>query len=110
MGSEINMNTETREGLPREAFAIVGDPENGDTWLLPHHKKSIQKAIRGKQDIEKTVDWKQMTVAVSALSPGNYRRRHIRATPETILNAARHLADHYRQAGKPLPDILAALA
>ncbi len=106
------MNTETGTGevLPREAFAIIGDPENSDTWLLPHHKKSVLKAIQGKGNIEKTVDWKQMPAAVSALRPEGYRRRRINAPAEDILNAARHLADHYRQAGKPLPDILTALA
>ena len=47
----------TKEGLPKEAFAIVGDPDNTETWKLPHHKKSIFRAFRGKLDIEKTVDW-----------------------------------------------------
>ena len=67
--------TRDKEGLPREAFAIVGDPEKPDTWKLPHHKKNIFRAIRGKLDIEKTVDGDRMGAAVAALSPGGNRRR-----------------------------------
>ncbi|MFC2071958.1 hypothetical protein ACFLUU_04485 [Chloroflexota bacterium] len=99
----------TREGLPKEAFAIVGDPENPDTWKLPHHQKSIFRALRGRLDIEKTVDWEQMPAAIAALSPVGYRGQRVDAGPEQILQAAKHLAVHYRQADKPLPDTLAAL-
>ena len=99
----------TEEGLPGEAFAIVGDPEDPETWKLPHHKKSILRALRGKLDIEKTVDWDRMPAAVAALSPGGYRGQRVEASPEAILNAARHLAAHYQKAGESLPDILAAL-
>jgi hypothetical protein len=99
----------TKEGLPKEAFAIVGDPDDPDTWKLPHHKKSISRALKGKLDIEKTVDWDRMPAAVAALSPGGYRGQRVDASPEQILNAARHLANHYRKADKPLPDTLAAL-
>jgi len=99
----------TKEGLPREAFAIATDPEDPDTWRLPHHKKSIFRALRGRLDIEKTLDWARMDMAVAALSPGGYGRRRVAASPEEILEAAAHLAEHYRKAGKPLPDILAAL-
>jgi hypothetical protein len=100
----------TKEELPKEAFAIVGDPEDADTWKLPHHKKSVFRALKGKLDIEKTVDWDRMPAAVAALSPGGYRGQRVDASPEEILAAARHLANHYRKANKPLPDILAALA
>ena len=99
----------TKEGLPKEAFAIVGDPDEPDTWKLPHHKKSILRALKGKLDIEKTVDWDRMPAAVAALSPRGYRGRRVDASPEEILLAAKHLAAHYRKANKPLPDILAAL-
>ena len=101
--------SKTKEGLPKEAFAIVGDPENPDTWKLPHHKKSIFRALKGKLDIEKTVDWERMPAAVAALSPSGYRGRRVDASPEEIIQAARHLANHYRKADKPLPDALAAL-
>ncbi len=99
----------TRDGLSKEAFAIVGDPEDPNTWKLPHHKKSIFRALRGKLDVEKTVDWDLMSAAVAALSLNGYRRRTVEASPEEILEAARHLANHYRRVDKPLPDILAAL-
>ncbi len=101
--------SKTKEGLPKEAFAIVGDPEDPETWKLPHHKKSIFRALRGKLDIEKTVDWERMPAAVAALSPGGYRGQRVEASPEQILQAAKHLATHYRQSDKPLPDTLAAL-
>ena len=98
-----------KEGLPKEAFAIVGDAEGPETWKLPHHKKSIFRALRGKLDIERTVDWDKMPAAVAALSPKGYRGWRVDASPEEILKAAKHLAVHYQKAGKPLPDILAAL-
>ena len=101
--------TKTKEGLPKEAFAIIGDPDDPETWKLPHHKKSILRALKGKLDIEKTVDWEQVPAAVAALSPGGYRGQRVDASPGEILEAAKHLANHYRKADKPLPDILAAL-
>jgi hypothetical protein len=99
----------TKDGLPKEAFAIVGDPDAPETWKLPHHKQSILRALKGRLDIEKTVDWERMPAAVAALSPGGYRGRRVEASPEQILQAARHLAAHYLKAGKALPDTLAAL-
>jgi len=101
--------TKTKEGLPKEAFAIVGDPDDPDTWKLPHHKRNIFRALKGKLDIEKTVDWDRMPAAVAALSPAGYRGQRVDASPEDILKAAKHLANHYRKADKPLPDTLAAL-
>ena len=111
---ELNMAVKeglpkTKEGLPKEAFAIVGDPIDTGTWKLPHHQKSIFRALRGKLDIEKTVDWERMAAAVAALSPRGYRGQKVEASPEQILQAAKHLAAHYQKAGKPLPDTLAAL-
>ena len=99
----------TKEELPEAAFALVSDTEDPDTWQLPHHQKSIFRALRGKFDIEKTVDWDRMDAALAALSLGNYHRRGVVASPEQILAAAGHLANHYQKAGKPLPDTLAAL-
>ena len=98
-----------KEGLPEEAFAVVGSSDDPDTWKLPHHKKNIFRALRGKLDIEKTVDWEGMPAVAAALSPIGYRRKRVDASPEEILTAAKHLAEHYRKAGKSLPDILAAL-
>ena len=99
----------TKEGLPKEAFAIVGDPDEPDTWKLPHHTKAIFRALAGKLDIEKTVDWERMPAAVAALSPGGYRGQRVEVSPEDIIKAAKHLAGHYQKAGKPIPDTLAAL-
>lgn len=99
----------TKEGLPRQAFAIVGDPQDPETWKLPHHTKSIFRAIAGRLDIEKTVDWDRMPAAVAALSRGGYRGERVKAEPGEIISAARHLAAHYRKADKSVPDTLAAL-
>ncbi len=100
----------SKEGLPKEAFAIVGDGEDPESWKLPHHKKSIVRALNSKLDIEKTVDWNRMPAAVAALSPKGYQGQRVDASPEQILAAAKHLAAHYREADEPLPDTLAALA
>ena len=54
----------TRDGLPKEAFAIVGDPDDPETWKLPHHTKAILRAS-SRLDIEKTVDWDRMPAAVA---------------------------------------------
>ena len=99
----------TKEDLPKEAFAIVSDPEDPESWKLPHHKKSIFRALQGKLDIEKTVDWDRMPAAVAALSPKGYRGQRVEASSEEILEAAKHLAEHYRKADRLLPDTLAAL-
>ena len=99
----------TKEGLPKEAFAIVGDPNDPETWKLPHHTRSIFRSLKGKLDIEKTVDWDRIPAAVAAISPGGYRGERVKASPEQILAAARHLANHYRKADKPVPDTLLAL-
>jgi len=99
----------TKEGLPKEAFAIVGDPDDPETWRLPHHTKAIFRALKGRTNIEKTVDWDRMPAAVAALSRGGYRGERVQADPEDIISAARHLARHYQKADKPVPDSLGAL-
>lgn len=99
----------TKEGLPREAFATVGDPDDPETWKLPHHTKSIFRALQGRVDIENTVDWSRMPPAVAALSPGGYRGERVKATEEEIIQAARHLARHYQKAGQSVPDTLGVL-
>lgn len=95
-----------KEGLPQEAFAIVGDPQNPATWKLPHHTRAIFRALRGSLEVEKTVDWSRLTAAVAALSASGFRGRRVAATPQEILAAARHLAAHYRAAGRELPPTL----
>ena len=104
-----NAEPKTKEGLPYQVFAIVGSNHNPDTWKLPHHTKAIFRAIKGRLDIDKTVDWNRMSAAVASLSPGGYRGQRVEASPEDILKAAKHLAAHYREAGKSLPDTLAAM-
>jgi hypothetical protein len=98
----------TRDGLPKEAFATVEDPDNPDTWKLPHHTRAILRA-RSRLDVEKTVDWDRMPTAVAALSPGGHRGERVQASAEDIIKAARHLAAHYEAANKPVPDTLGAL-
>lgn len=98
----------TKGGLPREAFAMVEDPDDPATWKLPHHTKAILRA-RGRLDIEKTVDWDRMPAAVAALSKGGYRGERVQASEEDIIKAARHLAAHYEATGKSVPDTLGAL-
>jgi len=99
----------TKEGLPKGAFAILGDPKDPDTWKLPHHTKSIFRALQGRLDIENSVDWSRMPPAVAALSRGGYRGERVRASEEEIIRAARHLARHYQKAGQSVPDTLGAL-
>ena len=99
----------TKEGLPYQAFAIVGDPEDPETWKLPHHTKAIWRALKGKNGHYRTTDWDRLPLAVAALSRGGYRGKRVEASPEEILKAAKHLARHYTENDKPLPDTLTAL-
>ncbi len=99
----------SKDGLPRDAFAIAGDSQDQATWHLLHHTGAVSRA-RGWSGVEKTVDWEQMRVAVAALSPGVLRAYGVHLSPGEVIAAARHLAGHYQKAGQPLPDILAALA
>jgi len=99
----------TREGLPKEAFAIVGDPDDPSTWKLPHHTRAIFRHLQGRLDIEKTVDWDRMPAAVAALSPGGYRGQRVEASKEEVISAARHLPRHYQKADNSVPDTLSAL-
>ena len=98
-----------KEGLPWQAFAIVGDKEDPETWKLPHHTKAIFRAIKGKVGHYKTTDWEHCAAAVAALSRGGFRGKRVEATEQQILDAAKHLMRHYTENGKPVPDTLAAL-
>ena len=99
----------TKDGLPWQAFAIVGDKEDTETWKLPHHTKAIFRAIKGKIGHYKTTDWEHTAAAVAALSPGGFRGKRVDATEQQILDAAKHLARHYQENGKPVPDTLSVL-
>jgi hypothetical protein len=98
-----------KEGLPWQAFAIVCDKEDPETWKLPHHTKAIFRAIKGKIGHCKTTDWEHTAAAVAALSRGGFRGKRVEATEQQILDAAKHLMRHYTENGKPVPDTLAAL-
>ncbi len=98
-----------KDGLSRDAFAMMGDADEPETWKLPHHKRSISRAARGRLNVEDTVDWDHIAAAVAALSPGGFRGKRVQASAEEIIAAAKHLAAHYRHAGKPVPDTLQAL-
>ncbi len=99
----------TKDGLPYQAFAIVGDRDNPDTWKLPHHTSAIWRAIKGKIGHYRTTDWDRIPLAVAALSPGGYRGQRVGAPESEIIEAARHLARHYEEDGRPIPDTLLAL-
>ena len=111
--SDALKREKTKEGLPKEAFAIVEDPDKPETWKLPHHTTAVvnrrPRYYRKTIDVEKTVDWDRMPAAVAALSPGGYRGERVKASPEDVIKAARHLAAHYAAANKPVPDTLGAL-
>ena len=97
-------------GLPRQAFALVENSNDPDTWQLPHHTPQVRRALKGKIGMEHTVDWELMDQAVFRLS--NYGRslQPLGADENQVLAAAQHLAGHYRKAGKPLPLSLAIVA
>ena len=98
-----------KDGLPAQAFAIVGDQEDPETWQLPHHTKAIFRAIQGKCGHFRTTDMEKLPPAVEALSRRGLEGKRVQATEQQILDAARHLSRHYSENGKPVPDTLAAL-
>ncbi len=93
------------DAYPRTAYTIPGREDQPETWCLPHHRAAVARASN-KALVEKSVDWELMQTSVDAL--GGRRDARILAGPEERLTAANHLAAHYRAAGRPLPDILAA--
>jgi hypothetical protein len=98
-----------KDGLPHQAYAIVGDKEDPETWKLPHHTRAILRAIKGKVSHYQTTDWEHLAAAVAALSRGGFRGKRVEATEQQILDAACHLARHYSENNKPVPDTLLAL-
>ena len=95
-----------RDGLPRQAFAIVPDQEKPATWKLPHHTRAIFRYLKGRLRLEATVDRDRLPLAAAALSKGGYRGQRVEAPPGAIAEAAAHLAQHYTKAGRPIPDSL----
>jgi len=100
---------QVKNGLPWQAYAIVGDKADPLTWKLPHHTRQVYRAVKGKIGYEHTVDWENMTQMVAFLSLQGIEGRRVQADESQIVGAARHLASHYQKAGKPLPDALAVL-
>jgi hypothetical protein len=97
------------EGLPWQAFAIVGDRGDPLTWQLPHHTRAVERAVQGKKGYEHTVDWLLVEKAVLLLSRRGDEGKRVSADPEMIIQGARHLAGHYQKAGRVIPDALCAL-
>jgi len=106
---EVRHDHPMKDGLPWQAFAIAADKNDPNTWKLPHHTGMVRKAVEGRADYEHTVDWKLVEEAVQLISLRGREGQRISATEGEILHAARHLATHYQQAGRPLPDSLAIL-
>ena len=63
---------------------------------FPHHTR------RG------AIDWPVMPSVIASFR-GSYNRPPVQATPEEKIEAARHLAEHYRHARKPIPPYLSAI-
>jgi hypothetical protein len=99
-----------KDGLPWQAYAVVGDRADPCTWHLPHHTKMVKKAVKGKIGCEHTVDWKAMPRMVYKLSRYGRQAEHLPLDENQVLQAASHLSTHYIKADKPLPDALAVLS
>jgi len=97
-----------KDGLPLQAFAIM-DSNDPAQWQLPHHNKQVIRALSGHIGIERTVDWQLLEKAVLLLSRYGDEGRCVIADPQLIINAARHLAGHYRAAGRQIPTALCVL-
>ena len=92
-----------KDGLPAQAFAIIPDPADPAGWQLPHHTRHVLK------DVEGSVDWKLLELATVLLSLQGDEGRRVSADPALIIDAARHIAGHYCNAGKPIPTALCVL-
>lgn len=101
-----------KEGLPHQAYAIVGSQTDPETWQLPHHTKAINKAIKGKIGHYRTTDPDRIGVAVAYLSRSGYQGKRVTATEQQILDAAKHLRKHYTENPDKIgvPDTLSVLS
>lgn len=122
-----------KDGLPWQGFAIVPDKDTPEGWQLPHHTREAagnaggteaigrKRAAQGKAGgrtggpdgigigYEHTVDWLLLDKATMMLSRYGDEGRRVSADPEAIIQAARHLAAHYRKAGRQIPPALCVL-
>ena len=101
--SGLAMTTLSKAGLPIDAYAIRPDEYDVFTWQLPHHTSTVFK------DVEASVDWPLIEKATLLLSMAGDEGQRISADPELIIEAARHIASHYRRAGKSVPIALCVL-
>jgi hypothetical protein len=92
-----------KDGLSANAFAIAPDPQYPDDWQLPHHARHVLKEVEG------SVDWLLIEKATLLLSLQGDEGRRVNADPALIIDAARHIAGHYRNAGKSIPTALCVL-
>jgi len=93
----------TLNGLPMDAFAIIKDLQDPSTWQLPHHTRAILKYKPN------SVDWRLMGIAVAMLSKSGHHGERVKADPEDMIAAARHMEEHYSRANKPVPNALLVL-
>jgi len=93
-----------KDGLSIDAYAIRADEFDTATWQLPHHTRDL-----GRKPIEQTVDFVLLDHATLLLSRWGDQGVRCHADPELIILAARHLAGHYRAAGRTIPVALCVL-
>jgi len=60
---------QTKEGLPKEAFAIVGDPLDPETWKLPHHTRAAGHLASHYRKADKPVPETLTTLAARRTVP-----------------------------------------
>jgi len=98
-----------KDGLPVQAYAIAPDKEDPSGWQLPHHTKEVKRAAQGKVGYEHTVDWLLLEKSVQLVSRFGDEGRRVTADPELIIQAARHMAAHFRKGGRQIPTALCVL-
>jgi len=86
-----------KDGLPIDAYAIREDEFDTASWQLPHHTAN------------KAVDFQKLDHCTLLLSRYGDQGVRCHADPELIILAARHLANHYRSAGRQIPVALCVL-
>jgi hypothetical protein len=89
-----------KDGLPMSAYAIHEDEWDVSTWQLPHHSSDRSGVV---------IDMQALDHSTRLLSRWGDNGSRCIADPELIIQAARHLADHYRAAGLQPPVTLCVL-
>jgi len=82
-------------------------------FTLPTGKPGIREegVIMPTKPVKKKPepDWEALEKEAALLSPKGYHGERSRLDPDKIIAQAQHLAELYRQYGKPIPDGLAVL-